>query len=178
MGILDNLKSKMDEIVPISTEKPKLPKIKPKQKKSIQKRITTAQFTLDPLGTVQKLIREWRPKNYRYEKDWENNLKRYLESRLSRSIITQYGVPMATARADIVVGGKVLIELKINMDRGKYNNLIGQIEDSYKPFYDNIIILLCGKNDYTIVHRLKKKYGGFLSQFDTKKVIVMEKTAS
>lgn len=62
-------------------------------------------------------------------------------------------------RADIVVGDKVIIELKNNLDStGKYQRLIGQLNE-YKAWDGDTIIVLCGKTDKNLRKELDRFLG-------------------
>lgn len=115
-----------------------------------------ARFHLwDGIGFVSGLIDNWKPGKLRTEQQYEKSLYEYLHGHLEDIQVTrQYA--KGRIRADIVVGDKVIIELKNNLDStSKYQRLVGQINE-YKNWEGHILILLCGETDPNIYKDLKK----------------------
>ncbi len=113
-------------------------------------------YWADPLGHVAKLIKEWNPRGCRIEKDYERSLVRHLRSRLlGKEIVAQYGT--GRARGDLVVDGKILIEIKVNLDSTtKVNTLIGQLEGYDREWKKPVIVVLCGNHDRALVAQVEK----------------------
>lgn len=115
-----------------------------------------ARFHLwDSGGFVESLIDQWQPKQFRTEQQYEKSLYEFLHSKLEEIQVTrQYA--RGRVRADIVVGDKVIIELKNNLDNtSKYHRLVGQLNE-YKGWNGPIFVLLCGKTDTNISKDLQK----------------------
>ena len=71
-------------------------------------------FRYDPFGTVKKHIEGWKPRNCKTEKEYEKSLAKKLDKELvNQKIETQYGT--GKYRIDIVVDGKVPVEIKNNI---------------------------------------------------------------
>ena len=113
-------------------------------------------FTLDPLGHVARLVKEWNPRKCRTEKDYERSLVRHLKAKLPKQdIVPQFG--SGRARGDIVVGGKVLIEIKVNFNTtDKLNRLIGQLEGYETEWKKPVVVVLCGQTDIQLGNQLIK----------------------
>lgn len=103
----------------------------------------------DSVGFVTKKMESWNPKKCSTEKDYEKSLYQYLHDELGNLQITkQYA--KGRIRADLMIGDKVIVELKHNLDTtAKYQRLIGQISE-YKEWDGRVIILLTGKTDLNL----------------------------
>ncbi len=118
-------------------------------------------FGWDSIGHIENLIKEWRPRSCKTEKDYEESLYNYLEKQLEGKEITkQYG--MGRSRVDLAVNKKVYIELKKDLkNTGQLQRLIGQLE-IYSKDLSNIIIVICGDVDNNLLKQLidqkKKSY--------------------
>lgn len=112
-------------------------------------------FTLDPYGTVKKHIENWKPRNCRTEKEFEKSLARKLDKELkNQKIETEYGY--GKQRIDIVVDGKVPIEIKYNLKiTSAFQKLIGQLE-LYLEIWDIIIVVLCGEIKSVYLNDIRK----------------------
>lgn len=112
-------------------------------------------FSWDPMGKAIKIISEWQPDGCNTEKDFERSLAEELRLQMPDvSIQQQYGA--ARQRVDIVVGKKVAIELKKNLNTtGVYQRLIGQLEHLVEE-WDMIFIVICGVVDPDLLHALKR----------------------
>ena len=148
-----------------------MPKKGGKGKGDLGKTLKTIGFGLSPESMVGKLIKDWKPRGCKTEKDFENSLYRYFEKNLSQSATKQYG--LGRVKADITFGKDVAIELKKDFKTtAQYQRLIGQIE-IYKREFESVFVVLCGKKtDQNLVSELKKKYESDFDLFQTIKVIV------
>jgi len=117
--------------------------------------IEKVKFAWDSTDMVASLIKKWRPKDCKTEKSYEKSLYNYLHNNLEDIQVTkQYA--KGRVRADLVVGDKVIIELKNNLDStSKYQRLIGQIND-YKEWDGSIILILIGDTDKNLRKELDK----------------------
>ncbi len=111
-------------------------------------------------GVVSGLLEKWKPKACKSEKDFELSLYDYLHSQLKAiQVVKQYA--QGRIRADIVIGDKVLIELKYNLaSTAAYHRLIGQLT-SYKEWKGPIFLVLCGKTEPSILKELHKFASSF-----------------
>lgn len=91
------------------------------------------QFWFDSPGMVKKTIEDWKPVNCNTEKEYEKSLYYFLHKQFENIQITkQYA--RGRIHADLVVGDKIIIELKHNLNStGKYQRLIGQLTE-YKDW--------------------------------------------
>lgn len=113
----------------------------------------------DPLDMVEGLIKKWKPKGCKTEKQYEVSLYDFMHSELQEVQVTKQ-FAKGRIRADIVVGDKVIVELKNNLDTtSKYQRLIGQLVE-YEAWDGDIVILLCGKTDPNLLKDLKKYIAG------------------
>ena len=109
----------------------------------------------DGTGMIAKLVEEWKPGDCSTEKQYEKSLYEFLHERLEDIQITKQ-FARGRVRADIVVGDKVIIELKNNLDTtGKFQRLVGQIAD-YKNWEGETIIVLCGATDSNLRKELDR----------------------
>lgn len=109
----------------------------------------------DEVSAVVSLLDRWRPRNCKSEKDYENSLYKYLHAELGDIQITkQYA--KGRIRADLVIGTKIIVELKYNLDTtAKYQRLIGQLVD-YKEWEGSVVILLTGETDPNLRKQLNE----------------------
>ena len=107
----------------------------------------------DSVALVAEKLKDWKPKKCSTEKDYENSLYKYLHDELGDIQVTkQYA--QGRIRADLMIGDKVIVELKHNLDTtAKYQRLIGQLSE-YKEWKGRIIILLTGETDKNIRKQL------------------------
>ncbi|MEK6978326.1 MAG: hypothetical protein AABX40_08045 [Candidatus Hydrothermarchaeota archaeon] len=140
-------------------------------------------WSLDPFGTVKGVIESWQPKGCTTEKDFEQSLLKELQKKLKKQRIqTQYG--LGRQRIDIVVDGKVPIELKKDLKRtSALQRAVGQLEQ-YLQDWDHLFLVLCGDIEPDLLKTLEKYAGGkeddleaLLSSlpFGTEKIIIMVK---
>ena len=109
----------------------------------------------DSVGATADLIKKWKPRKCKTEKDFEKSLYNFLHDQLDSIQITkQYA--KGRIRADLVIEDKVIIELKNNLDStAKYKRLIGQLTE-YEEWEGQIIVLLTGKTDPNLKKQLDK----------------------
>src|SRR5438093_10852245 len=93
----------------------------------------------DSIGMVVSHLERWRPRGCSSEKDFENSLYKYLHEKLPDIQVTkQYA--QGRVRADLVVGDRVIIELKHNLNStAKYQRLVGQLIE-YQEWDGRVII--------------------------------------
>jgi len=113
----------------------------------------------DDLDTVTRLIKKWTPRRCKTEKDYEKSLYDYLHRELGQVQVTKQ-FAKGRIRADLVVGDRVIIELKHNLDNtGKYQRLIGQLEE-YQDWDGRIVIVLTAKSD----QHLRKQLASYVKE--------------
>lgn len=100
-------------------------------------------FFLNPFGRVCEAIESWRPRGCTTEKDYERSLAKKLEKELLNQKITpQFG--SARQRVDIMVDGKVPIEVKKDLKTtAAFQRTVGQL-NQYLQDFEGIILVLCG----------------------------------
>ncbi len=131
-------------------------------------------YFLNAAGMVEDIIKDWKPGDCRTEKDYEKSLYTFLHKRLEDIQITkQYA--KGRIHADLVVGDKIIIELKNNLDTtSKYQRLIGQLAE-YKDWEGKVILVLAGETDPNLRKQLKK-YVEKEADLSGEEMIVIEKT--
>ncbi|RLG26935.1 hypothetical protein DRN85_01605 [Methanosarcinales archaeon] len=112
-------------------------------------------FTIEPYGTVEEVIKSWKPRGCATEKEFEQSLSRKLEKELkNQKIQTQYG--SGRQRVDIVVHKKVPIEVKKDLTTtSALQRTLGQV-DQYLQDWDSLILVLCGDVAPDLLKSLKK----------------------
>ena len=112
-------------------------------------------FTLYPFSTTERLITSWKPKGCSTEKELEQSLVRKLRKELkNHKIETQYG--SGSQRIDIVIDGKVPIEIKRYLKTtSALQRIIGQL-DLYLENWEKIILALCGEIKPNLLIQLKE----------------------
>lgn len=109
----------------------------------------------DSVEVVLSHLKEWQPTSCKTEKDFENSLYAYLHSKLPEIQVTKQ-FAQGRVRADLNVGGKVIVELKNNLDNtSKYQRLVGQLAE-YKEWDGRVVVLLTGKTDRNIRKELDR----------------------
>jgi len=128
----------------------------------------------DADGMIRSLVEEWRPRKCKAEREYEKSLYMFLHKRLEDIQITkQYA--RGRIRADLVVGDKVIVELKNNFSTtAKYQKLIGQITE-YKEWEGQIIIVLTGYTDPNLHKELMGYAAKNNDDLDDEKIIVIQK---
>jgi len=101
-------------------------------------------FTIwDKANAIVGLINKWEPKNCKTEKDYEKSLVTFIRSELPDIEVTPQ-FAFGRAKADLVIGRKVIVEIKTNLNStGSCQRLIGQLHD-YSEWEGQIIVLLTG----------------------------------
>jgi hypothetical protein len=103
-------------------------------------------FALDKVGMVSGLLQKWTPRRCKTEKDYENSLYDFLHRELEGIQVTKQ-FAKGRIRADLVIGERVIVELKDNLDTtAKYQRLIGQLEE-YQNWDGPVVIVLTGTTD-------------------------------
>ena len=95
----------------------------------------------------------------------KRHLYKYLHDHLPETqIIKQY--PVGRAKADLLIGDRILVEMKLNLNkRDQFQRLLGQL-DEYKEWEGSIVVLLIGST-YRTEHEKRTGVeiqckGGFL----------------
>ena len=130
----------------------------------------------DDPDMVASLIKKWKPIDCKTEKGYEKSLYNYLHDKLKDIQVTKQ-FAKGRIRADLVVGDKVIIELKNNLDStSKYQRLIGQISE-YKEWDGFIILVLTGNRDKNLRKELDiyLKKEGLIDSLIEDTVIVIDK---
>jgi len=86
-----------------------MPKTGGKGKDDFGNPLKSIGLSLSPELMLEKLIKDWKPRGYKTEKDYENSLYRYFEKYLSQSATKQNG--LGRVKADIPFEKRVAIEL-------------------------------------------------------------------
>jgi hypothetical protein len=113
----------------------------------------------DSTGAIVTLLDKWKPRGCSTERDFEKSLYDLLHSELGDIQVTkQYA--RGRIRADLVIGDKVIVELKHNLNStAKYQRLVGQLAE-YKEWDGQIVLLLTGKTD----QNLRKQLDSYLKK--------------
>jgi len=112
-------------------------------------------FGPNPFEEVSTVIKSWKPRACKTEKDYEKSLRQELEKELkNRTIQSQYGA--GRQRVDICVDGKVPIEIKKDLDStAAYQRTIGQLDDYLKK-WDGVFLILCGETAPDVLKSLQE----------------------
>jgi hypothetical protein len=135
-------------------------------------------FALDPFGTVGKVIRSWRPRGCKTEKDYRDSLKLKLQKELgNQKIQPEYG--RGSQYIDIVVDGKVAIEIRKGLkSTGSLKRTIGQLDRDLKD-WKGVFLVLCGEIRPDLVTSLKqyakKQTSGLSYPFSYEKLEIIRK---
>jgi len=120
---------------------------------------------MSAIGTVNKLIEEWRPAQLANELQYRNSLTALLRERLPKAKIeTEYRhngttIDIYAKEPGLFSSTEVFVELKRNLlHKAQLDRLVGQIE-SLQPGKNAILVVLCGDTNPALVTRLKEKYG-------------------
>lgn len=121
-------------------------------------------FSTGVFAEVRRVIKSWKPRGCKTEKDYEKSLRQKLEKELkNRKIQRQFGA--ARQRVDIVVDGKVPIEIKKDLNStAALQRTIGQL-DQYLEDWPGVFLVLCGETDRDMLGSLQeytRKKAGFL----------------
>jgi len=131
---------------------------------------------LDPDDMVWSAIKRWRPRGCETERQYEKSLYDFLHREFPDIQVTKQ-FASGRIRADIVVGGKIIIEMKNNLDTtGKYQRLMGQLM-AYEEWDGQVFVILTGKTDPNLRKQLNDhaKHTGDDDFDGREKIIVMEK---
>jgi hypothetical protein len=131
----------------------------------------------DSIGTVTKLIENWKPDGCGLEKDYEDSLYAYLHEQLSEIQITrQYA--RGRSRVDLRVGETVVVELKCDLDStSEYQRLLGQLLEM-KRWEERIVVVFAGNTDPYFLKALKKETEEWGSYPMEQKVVVVQKISN
>ena len=88
---------------------------------------------------ILDILQDFEPETVRDEEDLEKQLYQYLRARLGGQVQRQ--VPVGDQKVDIVIGGRIGIELKIAESRSKLQRLVGQVLD-YVDYFDEVIAVI------------------------------------
>ena len=123
---------------------------------------------------ISSLIEEWRPRKCKTEKQYEKSLYTFLHRQLEEIQVTKQ-FAKGRIRADLVVGDKVIVELKNNFNTtAKYQKLIGQITE-YKEWDGQIIVVLTGDTDPNLHKELTKYAAEDEGDLGEERIIVIQK---
>ena len=111
-------------------------------------------FGWDAIGLVSRLIENWQPIQFSSEREAEDSLYEYLHNQFEHIQVTrQYGRGRATV--DLVIGDRVMLELKHNFGTtSESQRLKGQLME-YKSWKMAIIVVLTGDTDMNLLKDLK-----------------------
>jgi hypothetical protein len=128
---------------------------------------------------VIKLIDDWRPRKCETEKDFERSLHKHLEKNLEKSdVIMQYAA--GRVKGDIVVDGKILIEIKDRLkSTGQLQRLLGQLEIYATQWKGNVIVVICGDSQRDLVKVVNQKVEGLKPEgfFEEQKIFLVVRGA-
>ncbi len=130
-------------------------------------------YWLDPFGEVCKVIKSWKPKGCKTEKEFEKSLLRKLQKELKgKKIQAQYG--SGRQRIDIVVDDKVPIEVKKDIkDTSALQRLIGQMEQYFKK-WEGLVLVICGNIEQDHLKELKEYAKKWEWSFDEGLIIIVK----
>ena len=128
-------------------------------------KITKASVSWDGIvANLNRALKEWHPEDFKKESEYRDSLLAYLRECAPDARITREYRHLGTT-VDLFLEwpgffGKdaVFIELKRNLThKAQLDRLIGQIE-CLQPKKHNIVVLLCGETDQSLLERLKEHY--------------------
>ena len=110
----------------------------------------------DDVGAIVDVIKKWRPRGCKTEKDYENSLSSKLRENFPGFQITkQYA--KGRIRADLLIDDKVIVEIKHNLySTAEYLRLIGQLIVYNHDWPGRVLLLLTGKPDPSLVKDLER----------------------
>ena len=111
----------------------------------------------DHTNTAFDLIKNWKPRDCKTHKQYQNSLYQYLTQRLKKvKVIKEYGD--GRIRGDIALDRKLMVEIKVNFDTtAEFQRTVGQIEGYLENDW-SVIVVICGRRDKNLVSQLKEKY--------------------
>lgn len=137
-------------------------------------RIGRTRFGWNGYGLTKGLIKEWRPRKCKTEREYEDKLEKYLRARFSGvEVERQFGV--GRSRVDICVGRKVFIELKKDLARtDQAQRLIGQIALYEQSNIEKLIIVLAGSVNQELLRSVQEVAKSYESgMFDFRECTVL-----
>jgi len=136
-------------------------------------------YTFDPEGKVTKIIKSWKPKDCKTEKDFEKSLLMLLRINLDGiKIEAQYGA--GRQKVDIVVDDKIPIEIKKDVNTAAaLHRAMGQLEQ-YLLKWDLVFLVLCGRITPENLAALKEyaKSKITLQSAYEERIVIIDKTIS
>jgi len=109
----------------------------------------------DSADAIIGLIKKWEPKNCKTEKDYEKSLVNFVRSELPDIEVTPQ-FSFGRTKADLVIGRKVIVEIKTNLNStAAFQRLIGQLHD-YAEWEGRTIVLLTGTTCPDLKMRIHK----------------------
>lgn len=110
----------------------------------------------DGADMIALLVDKWKPEGCKSEKQCEISLYEFLHDNLTDLQVTRQ-FASGRVRADIAVEGKVIIEIKNNLDtNSEYHRLVGQMSD-YDDWAGAVFVVLCGVTDRNLLKELRKQ---------------------
>ena len=114
--------------------------------------------------TVSKLVKEWQPDTLPTELKYRDSLLGFLREGMKNATVEPEYRHIGTT-IDIYVKQstfwdttEAFIELKRNLTaKTQLDRLVGQVE-SLRPDKNNIVVVLCGDTNPTLISRFKEKY--------------------
>jgi hypothetical protein len=113
---------------------------------------------------VSKLVKEWQPDALPTELKYRDSLLVFLRERMKKATVEpEYRHIGTTIDIYVKQSGffdttEAFVELKRNLkQKTQLDRLVGQIE-SLKPEKNNIVVVLCGDTNPTLITRFKEKY--------------------
>jgi hypothetical protein len=102
------------------------------------------------------LLKEWSPKEYKSEGEYEKDLYAYLHDNFDGVEVTrQHG--SSRSRVDLCVGRKVYIELKKDLDStAKLQRLLGQLQLYANEKWECVIVVVVGKADQNLLKQAEQ----------------------
>ncbi|AEC51596.1 hypothetical protein PNA2_0680 [Pyrococcus sp. NA2] len=88
---------------------------------------------------IVDVLMDFEPETVRDEEDLEKQLYQFLRARFGSRVQRQY--PIGDQKIDVVIDGRIGIEVKIAESRGKLQRLVGQVLD-YIEYLDEVIAVI------------------------------------
>ncbi len=110
----------------------------------------------DDVGAIVDIIKKWRPRGCKTEKDYEKSLLSKLRENFPGFQITkQYA--KGRIRADLLIDDEVIVEIKHNLQStAEYLRLIGQLIVYNHDWSGRVLLLLTGNPDPSLVKDLER----------------------
>jgi hypothetical protein len=132
----------------------------------------------DEVSTISDLIKRWRPRGCKSEKDYEKSFVSHLRGKLPDiSVTPQYAV--GRTKADLVIGESVIVEIKCNLKTtAQHQRLLGQLTE-YATWEGPVFLLLIGETDPDLRQKIQKFADGENSKMenflDGEKFVILDK---